>query len=142
MCRSEAASIIITVGSVNSTHESDDGKSTHLQLIVPKTLQAQVLQEVRGGKSSGHLGEEKTLAKLRERFLWPEMTTSVHEWCQTCNSCMSCKGPQQTWQGALENMKAGYPLEIMAMDIVGLLPTSKTGNKYILVISDYFTKWA
>jgi len=47
---------------------------------------------------------------------------------------------QRTSQGALENMKAGYPLEIMAMDIVGPLPTSKTDNKYILVISDYFTK--
>ena len=95
-----------------------------------------------GGKSSGHLGEEKTLAKLRERFYWPGMTTSVHEWCQTCHICMSRKGPQQTRQGALENMKTGYPLEIMAMDVVGPLPTSKTGNKYILVISDYFTKWA
>ena len=30
----------------------------------------------------------------------------------------------------------------MAMDIVSPLPFSKTGNKYILVISDYFTKWA
>ena len=129
-------------GILYHTHESDDGKSTHLQLIVPVTLQAQILQEVHGGKSSGHLGEEKTLAKLRERFYWPGMTTSVHEWCQTCNSCMSRKGPQHARQGALENMKAGYPLEIMAMDIVGPLPTSKTGNKYILVISDYFTKWA
>ena len=75
-------------------------------------------------------------------FYWPGMTTSVHEWCQTCNSCMSCKEPQQTRQGALENMKAGYSPEIMVMDIVGPLPTSKTGNKHILVISDYFTKWA
>ena len=70
------------------------------------------------------------------------MTTSVHEWCQTCHSCMSRKRPQQTRRGALENIKAEYPLEIMAMDIVGPLPTSKSGNKYILVISDYFTKWA
>ena len=70
------------------------------------------------------------------------MTTSVHEWCQTCHSCMSRKGPQQTRQGALENVKAGYPLEIIAMDIVGPLPTGKLGNRYILVISDYFTKWA
>ena len=84
----------------------------------------------------------KILAKLRERFYWPGMITSVHEWCQTCHSCMSHKRPQQTRRGALENIKAGYPLEIMAMDIVGPLPTSKSGNKYILVISDYFTKWA
>ena len=55
---------------------------------------------------------------------------------------MSRKRPQQTRWGALENIKAGYPLEIVAMDIFGPLPTSKSGNKYILVISDYFTKWA
>jgi len=51
-------------GILNHTHESDDGKSTHLQLIVPKTLHARILQEVHGGKSSGRLGEEKTLAKI------------------------------------------------------------------------------
>ena len=104
--------------------------------------QASKLQEVHGGKSSSHLGEEKTLAKLTERFYLPGMTTSVHEWCQTCHSCMSSKRSQQTRRGDLENVKAGYPLEIIAMDIVGPLPTSKSGKKYIIVISEYFTKWA
>ena len=28
------------------------------------------------------------------------------------------------------------------MDIVGPLPKTRRGNKYILVISDYFTRWA
>ena len=29
---------------------------------------------------------------------------------------------------------------MIAADIVGPLPKSSTGNKYILVVSDYFTK--
>ena len=33
-------------------------------------------------------------------------------------------------------------MERDALDIVGPLPTSKWGNKYILVITDYFTRWA
>ena len=33
-------------------------------------------------------------------------------------------------------------MEIIAMDIMGPLPETDKGNKYILVISDYFTKWA
>jgi len=33
------------------------------------------------------------------------------------------------------------PLEVIAMDIVGPLPPGKSGNKYILVVSDYFTRW-
>ena len=38
-------------------------------------------------------------------------------------------------------METGYPLELIAMDIVGPFPPSKSENKYILVVSDYFTKW-
>jgi len=58
------------------------------------------------------------------------MTTSVHEWCQTCHSCMSRKGRQQARQGALENMNAGYPLEIMAMYIVGP-PTNQQNRQQV-----------
>lgn len=37
--------------------------------------------------------------------------------------------------------KIGYPGERMAMDIVGHFPVTERGNKYILVVCDYFTKW-
>jgi hypothetical protein len=32
-------------------------------------------------------------------------------------------------------------MERVAIDILGPLPMSKNGNKYVLVISDLFTKW-
>ena len=33
-------------------------------------------------------------------------------------------------------------MQIVALDIMGPLPKSNQGNRYILVISDYFTRWA
>ena len=33
------------------------------------------------------------------------------------------------------------PLERIAMDIVGPLPVTERGNRYILVVGDYFTRW-
>ena len=33
------------------------------------------------------------------------------------------------------------PFERVAMDILGPLPITTRGNKYILVVGDYFTKW-
>ena len=32
-------------------------------------------------------------------------------------------------------------MQLMAMDILGPLPESTAGNRYVLVIADYFTKW-
>ena len=35
----------------------------------------------------------------------------------------------------------GYPLDRIAVDIMGPLPLMKDKNKYILVIGNYFTRW-
>ncbi len=32
-------------------------------------------------------------------------------------------------------------MERIALDIFGPLPTTKQGNKYILTVTDYFTRW-
>jgi hypothetical protein len=36
----------------------------------------------------------------------------------------------------------GAPMERVALDLIGPLPLSHKGNKYVLIVSDYFTKWA
>jgi len=41
----------------------------------------------------------------------------------------------------LQLHQVGAPLERVAMDILGPLPPTRQGNRYILVIMDYFTKW-
>ena len=35
----------------------------------------------------------------------------------------------------------GSPMEHIAIDMLGPLPITETGNKYILIVADYFTKW-
>ena len=32
-------------------------------------------------------------------------------------------------------------MERMAMDVLCPLPESEQGNKYLLIVADYFTKW-
>ena len=39
-------------------------------------------------------------------------------------------------------VKVGGPMEMIAMDILGPLLESNSGNRYVLVVSDYFAKWA
>ena len=38
-------------------------------------------------------------------------------------------------------MGAGFPFEKIAMDIVGPLTKTERGNRYLLVVVDYYTRW-
>ena len=70
------------------------------------------------------------------------MRSDVEDWCQQCSSCASGKSPSQTPQAPLVPTYVGYPMEHIALDLLGPLPTTRHGNKHILVVSDYFTRWA
>ena len=41
----------------------------------------------------------------------------------------------------MQIVRSGYPMERIAVDILGELPETEDGNKNILVIADYYTKW-
>jgi hypothetical protein len=41
----------------------------------------------------------------------------------------------------MQIVHTGIPMERIAADIMGELPETENGNKYIVVVSDYFTKW-
>ena len=43
-------------------------------LVVPSDLQSKVLYYCHNSKDSGHLGQQKTLDKLKERFYWYRMS--------------------------------------------------------------------
>ncbi|GFT03904.1 retrovirus-related Pol polyprotein from transposon 412 [Trichonephila clavipes] len=51
------------------------------------------------------------------------------------------KGPKIRSRGKLHRYNVGAPFERIAFDILGPLPRTASGNKYLLVVMDYFTKW-
>ena len=44
-------------------------------------------------------------------------------------------------QAQLGQYNVGAPMERLAIDVLGPLPTTEAGNKYLLIAADYFTKW-
>ena len=112
-----------------------------LQTVIPDALRTEVLADLHEGTAGGHLGADKTLARLRERFYWPGHFNDVREWCQRCAACQSRKSPAPTARAPLQSIVTGRPLQLVATDIVGPLPESPAGNLYILVVADYFTRY-
>ena len=121
-------------------HREDAG-SVIQQVVVPKAARSQVLKHLHEGAFGGHLGEAKTLGRLRERFYLPGFSEDAVEWCKTCPTCAARKNPSHKSLAPLQSMTAGYPLQLVAVDIVGPLTPSNSENTYILVASDYFTRW-
>ena len=68
-------------------------------------------------------------------------TKDVEKWCKRCEPCTKRKGPKNRTRAPLKQYISGAPMERLAIDILGPLPVSDSGNKYLLVIGDYFTKW-
>ncbi|XP_053380038.1 uncharacterized protein K02A2.6-like [Mercenaria mercenaria] len=92
-------------------------------------------------KASGHLGVKKTLNKIRQKYSWPGLQNDVKAYVNGCEVCLKRKRPMRIKKAPMQISSSGYPMERIAVDILGELPVTENGNKYILVVSDYFTKW-
>ena len=111
------------------------------QLVVPFSMRNSILGDAHGDVTSGHFGQERTLRRVSDRYYWPGMSTDVQLFCQSCMTCAQAKDPPKKPKAPLGTVRAGYPFEAMAMDVMGPLPVTSSGNKYILVVADYFSKW-
>ena len=112
-------------------------------LVVPTALRPRVLYYSHDSKGSGgHLGQKKTLDRLKQSFYWYGMSRDSDVYVKRCKTCKVNKKGNRTPRSALGTYQAGYPMERVHLDILGPInPRSKSGSAYILVMVDQFTKW-
>ena len=111
------------------------------QLVLPLKCRSTVLKLSHDIPAASHLGINKTKDRVLQRYYWPGVFRDVANHCRTCEICQRAQGKRY---GARAEM---IPLSLIeklfqriAMDIVGPLPRSNNGNKYILTICDYATR--
>eukprot|EP00731_Ephydatia_muelleri_P013103 Em0007g413a len=117
------------------------GLNKTLQLVLPSSLVPAVLEGLHSSLVGGHMGAKKTLDKVRCRFYWVGQRKDITQWCISCPTCCSRKTPIPAPCAPMQLDPVERPLQRVAMDILGPLAETEKGNKYILVIGDYFTKW-
>lgn len=89
-----------------------------------------------------HLGFEKTLNRIKQRYYWPKMSSQIRKYVQQCSTCKEVKGSSIPVVPEMGKQRlASQPWKIISADYVGPLPRSRRGNQYLLVIADYFSKW-
>ena len=85
----------------------------------------------------GHQGFKMTLERLRREAY---MAQDVEQHCRECQKCQSSKASIPS-RAPFTNLPIGRPWQTIAIDILQV-PLSTHNNMYLLVIQDYFTKWA
>ena len=82
--------------------------------------------------------KKKTTERITHRFYWPTLHRDIADYCRSCDTCQKFKC-QQAPMVPLPIVEE--PFARIAMDIVGPLPRSRSGNRYVLVICDYATRY-
>ena len=110
------------------------------QLVLPKKCRRKVLEMAHSIPLAGHLGKKKTTDRILQRFYWPTMYKDIAEFCRTCESCQKTSGRKEVRVPLIPLPIISQPFQRIAMDIVGPLPRSRRGNRYVLVVCDYATR--
>ena len=91
--------------------------------------------------TGGHFGTVKTYEKLHTRYYWRKMFSDVNHWCRSCCDCEMRKSPRNKHKAPLLPILVQDAFDRLACDIIGPFPPSKLGNRYVVVFSEYLTKW-
>jgi len=91
----------------------------------------------------GHSGEQRLLTKICRRYFWHNRTEDVKSVVRSCQQCQLVKSEGSIRSGD-EQLKSIPIYDLfyrVALDTAGSLPETKSGNKYILVAIDHYSKW-
>jgi hypothetical protein len=77
-------------------------------VIVPASLRKKVFSHFHAGPSAGHMGEYKTLFRLRLRFFWPGLRGDCKAWIKGCAHCVAFN----VWRTRKEEMHFSWPITI------------------------------
>jgi Integrase zinc binding domain len=87
----------------------------------------------------GHTGITTTYERARQMLFWPKMHEDVERHIQFCDPYQRRR--PQTHRHELQPIPVKEPFHPIGIDCVGPLNMSRSGNKYIVVCTDYLTKW-
>ncbi|GFO40116.1 gypsy retrotransposon integrase-like protein 1 [Plakobranchus ocellatus] len=113
------------------------------QVVVPKELRMTVMKLAHESILSGHLAAKKTTERVLQDFHWPKIWDDISRFCRSCDQCQRSAPKGHTSKVPLSAVPLiDEPFSRIAVDLVGpILPASENGNRYILTVVDYCTRY-
>lgn len=123
-------------------YKASKQNKSKLLLVLPQSMVKYVLEETHDRPTGGHFGSKKTINKIKQRFYWKSLDEDVKSYIASCDKCQRRKTNYNDKPGLMIPMSIPRrTFEKIGMDILGPLPKSNRQNVYILVITDYLSKY-
>ena len=114
------------------------------QLVVPISMQNYALKFAHCDEiGPSHYGSSKSFEKLRLHFFWRGMHTDLMRFIQKCEKCQKLKNPVghlRIKTPYLSRPNSTKPWDVVSTDVMQLCETV-SGNKWVLIIVDTFSRW-
>ena len=109
-----------------------------LNIAVPDDLMKEVIAWCH--RSIGHAGTERTLQAFKRYFCSSQEERMVKEFCKSCEICIKANG--RPAKVPLRRFPVDEkPWSHVGLDLVGPLPITERGNRYLAVIVDMATRF-
>lgn len=112
---------------------------TGMMKVIKRSEFEDLMKIMHDHPTAGHMGINATYGRIKEKYYWNQMYNDIKEYIKTCDTCQRFGKPERNEE--LHSIKVNQPFERIGIDIVGPLPETPRKNKYIVVATEYLTKW-
>ena len=109
----------------------------YVRPYIPEQHRKEVFNSVH---NISHPGTRTTRKLITQKYFWPSMNADINCWTRTCIPCQKSKVQRHTFSNI-----ASFPpterFQHLHVDIVGPLPTTSQGQRYLVTMIDRLTKW-
>ena len=114
---------------------------TRTRVLVPDNLKESVFKMSHDHRSAGHFGVTATIARMKRDWWYPDLANEVNNRVGVCHHCLAKIVREKVKAGIHVPQRNGYPMQSLYIDLVGPLPQSGRGNRYILSVEDGFSRF-
>uniref|UniRef100_A0A2N9FQR3 RNA-directed DNA polymerase n=1 Tax=Fagus sylvatica TaxID=28930 RepID=A0A2N9FQR3_FAGSY len=101
-----------------------------------------VMKETHAGECGEHQGKKRLYqCLLTLGYYWPTMKKDAADFVKTCHTCQVQANLIHTHPTSLQNMATPWPFHTWGLDLIGPINPASGGYIWILVATEYFTKW-
>ena len=112
------------------------------RLVIPRSMQHQIMRAYHETPFSGHLGYDKVVDKICKRYYWTGLRNDVKKYCESCIVCQQRNKSGRTFRAPLYPLtEVTRPYQRISMDVLCNLPCTYDNNKHLLVVTDAFSHY-